>query len=208
MQTLNASPLKDHDVSKLLYNRPKNRFANIFPCEYTAAVSSVQCGLWPACHCAVCPLACMSLCSVASGLHVTVQCMSLCSVASGLHVTVQCGLWPACHCAVWPLACMSLCSACHCAVWPLACMSLCSVVSGLHVTVQCGLWPACHCAVWPLACMSLCSVASGLHVTVWCSCPLSSDDESRVLLEEIPGEEGSDYINASWIDVNAAIIYS
>ena len=145
MQTLNASPLKDHDVSKLLYNRPKNRFANIFPCEYTAAVSSVQCGLWPACHCAVCPLACMSLCSVSSGL---------------------------------------------------------------HVTVQCGLWPACHCVVWPLACMSLYSVASGLHVTVQCSCPLSSDDESRVLLEEIPGEEGSDYINASWIDVNAAIIYS
>jgi len=28
------------------------------------------------------------------------------------------------------------------------------------------------------------------------------DDLSRVKLREIPGEEGSDYINASYIDVN------
>ena len=103
--------------------------------------------------------------------------MSLCSVASGLHVTVQCGLWPACHCVVWPLACMSLCSvasglhvtvqcglwpACHCAVWPLACMSLCSAASGLHVTVQCGLWPACHCAVFLSSLLRRCvSCAAG-----------------------------------------------
>ena len=30
---------------------------------------------------------------------------------------------------------------------------------------------------------------------------LCSDDESRVKLGEIPGEEGSDYINACWMDV-------
>lgn len=28
-----------------------------------------------------------------------------------------------------------------------------------------------------------------------------TDDESRVILDEIPELEGSDYINASWIDV-------
>ena len=31
----------------------------------------------------------------------------------------------------------------------------------------------------------------------------SSDDFSRVKLKEIPGEEGSDYINASHLDVRA-----
>ena len=30
---------------------------------------------------------------------------------------------------------------------------------------------------------------------------LLSDDDSRVHLDEIPGVEGSDYINASWINV-------
>ena len=29
-----------------------------------------------------------------------------------------------------------------------------------------------------------------------------SDDESRVKLKELPGEEGSDYINASHLDVS------
>ena len=29
-----------------------------------------------------------------------------------------------------------------------------------------------------------------------------SDDESRVVLDELPGLKGSDYINASWINVN------
>ena len=32
----------DPGVSQLLYNKPKNRFANIFPCECTTAVSTVQ----------------------------------------------------------------------------------------------------------------------------------------------------------------------
>ena len=30
---------------------------------------------------------------------------------------------------------------------------------------------------------------------------LNLDDETRVVLEEIPGVLGSDYINASWINV-------
>ena len=32
-----------------------------------------------------------------------------------------------------------------------------------------------------------------------------SDDESRVVLEELPGQTGSDYINASWINVTIDI---
>ena len=36
--------------------------------------------------------------------------------------------------------------------------------------------------------------------------PPPSDDESRVVLEEVPGEEGSDYINACWIDVSPPLI--
>ena len=52
-QSFGSEPLATHEIAKRPHNRPKNRFANIFPCEYMAAVSSVQCGLWPACHCAV-----------------------------------------------------------------------------------------------------------------------------------------------------------
>ena len=33
-------------------------------------------------------------------------------------------------------------------------------------------------------------------------CVASSDDSSRVVLEEIPDQEGSDYINACWMDVS------
>ena len=33
-----------------------------------------------------------------------------------------------------------------------------------------------------------------------------SDDESRVVLKELPGLLGSDYINASWINVNKNVI--
>ena len=32
------------------------------------------------------------------------------------------------------------------------------------------------------------------------------DDESRVILNEIPEQQGSDYINASWINVITTII--
>ena len=32
-----------------------------------------------------------------------------------------------------------------------------------------------------------------------------SDDESRVVLEELPWQTGSDYINASWINVTIDI---
>ena len=39
------------------------------------------------------------------------------------------------------------------------------------------------------------------HLTLSLTPSLLSDDDSRVVLEEIPGEKGSDYINASWIDV-------
>lgn len=45
------------------------------------------------------------------------------------------------------------------------------------------------------------SSVSLLTIVLW------SDDESRVVLSEIPGVEGSDYINASWIDVGV-IMYS
>ena len=34
-----------------------------------------------------------------------------------------------------------------------------------------------------------------------------SDDESRVVLKELPGLLGSDYINASWINVNKNVIH-
>ena len=37
IQTLVAGPLAPHEVSQSLYNKPKNRFANIFPCEIQCA---------------------------------------------------------------------------------------------------------------------------------------------------------------------------
>ena len=41
-----------------------------------------------------------------------------------------------------------------------------------------------------------------LSHTVWSlHCNISSDDEGRVILKVIPGVEGSDYINASYINV-------
>ena len=33
-QSLGSDPLASHEVSKLPFNRVKNRFANIFPCKY------------------------------------------------------------------------------------------------------------------------------------------------------------------------------
>ena len=33
IQTLAVGSLAPHEISQQLYNKPKNRFANIFPCE-------------------------------------------------------------------------------------------------------------------------------------------------------------------------------
>ena len=35
LQTLSVGPLATHEVSQLLMNKPKNRFANIYPCKMT-----------------------------------------------------------------------------------------------------------------------------------------------------------------------------
>ena len=41
IQTLAVGPLAPHEVSQLLYNKPKNRFANIFPCEIQFAEDKI-----------------------------------------------------------------------------------------------------------------------------------------------------------------------
>ena len=40
LQSLTVAPLAVHDVAQLMCNRPKNRFANIFPCETKHDITS------------------------------------------------------------------------------------------------------------------------------------------------------------------------
>ena len=42
-QSLGSEPVASHEVSKLPFNRMKNRFANIFPCKYLISCMLFKC---------------------------------------------------------------------------------------------------------------------------------------------------------------------
>ena len=97
---------------------------------------------------------------------------------------------------------------------------LCHILLAMHTltsakSVLCSHWTTCpsHHLRWPVSLTT--TFRTGSSTSSHVSAPFPStrlllplnttapaDDHSRVVLKEVPGVEGSDYINASFIDVS------